>query len=319
MARRLSKQQRRRIDRSQHAVDLNDPNHFHGLVISHRGGEIEVEPASGGNSLFCKLRSNLDAIVCGDRVVYQQQAQQQPSIIAILPRDNLLQRLDGFGNIKAVAANVSQMLLCLSIEPAANLFLLDQFLLSAEQQRVEALIVLNKIDLAGVADVDPFHLKAIYQPLGYEVLPTSIHNAVNIDALQQHCIGKINVISGVSGVGKSSITQAILPQIDIPIGAISEVNREGRHTTRTSRLYHLPQGGDLIDTPGVRGFNPVLDPQQPIAAGFRDIATAAQYCRFSNCRHINEPDCAVLQAVQDQTIYPSRYENYLKLLQDSEK
>jgi len=320
MARRLSKQQRRRIDRSQQAVDLNDPNNFQGLVISHRGGEIEVEPASGGDNLFCNMRSNLGVIVCGDRVVYQQPAQQQqPSIIAILPRDNLLQRLDGFGNIKAVAANVSQMLICLSIEPAPNLFLLDQFLLSAEQQRIEALIVLNKIDLAGAADDDPFQLKAIYQPLGYDVLPSSIHNHINIDALQQHCIGKINVISGVSGVGKSSITQAILPQIDIPIGEISEVNREGRHTTRTSRLYHLPQGGDLIDTPGVRGFNPVLDPQQPIAAGFREIAAAAQFCRFSNCRHINEPGCAVLQAVQDQTIYPSRYENYLKLLQDSEK
>ena len=318
MPRRLSKQQKRRIDRAQQAVDLNDPNNFQGLVISHRGGEIEVEPAAAGDNLFCKMRSNLGAIVCGDRVAYQQQ-NNDPSIIAILPRDNLLQRLDGFGHIKAVAANVTQILICLSIEPAPNLFLLDQFLLSAEQQRIQPLIVLNKIDLKAAGDDDPFELQKIYHPIGYEVLHTSIKNHQHIDTLQQHCIGQVNVISGVSGVGKSSITQAILPQTDIPIGEISEVNREGKHTTRTSRLYHLPLGGDLIDTPGVRGFNPVLDPLQPIAAGFREINEAAQSCRFSNCRHTHEPGCAVLAAVQSGEIFAGRYENYLKLLQDSEK
>ena len=317
MARRLSKQQQRRIDRAQQAVDLNDPDNHQGLVISHRGGVIEVEPGDKRENIFCKLRSNLGAIVCGDRVVYQQQ-NSDPSIIAILPRDNLLQRLDGFGQVKAVAANVSQLLICLSIEPEPNLFLLDQFLLSAEQQRINALIVLNKIDLAAGIE-DPFDLQKIYAPMGYEILHTSIKNQRNIELLQQHCIDQVNVISGVSGVGKSSITQAILPQVEIPIGEISEVNREGKHTTRTSRLYHLPRGGDLIDTPGVRGFNPVLDKQQPVANGFREISDAAQSCRFSNCRHINEPGCAVLAAVQTGEIFAGRYENYLKLLQEREK
>ena len=318
MARRLSKQQKRRIDRAQKAVDLNDPNNHQGRVISHRGGEIEVEPASDDDNLFCKIRSNLGVIVCGDHVVYQQQ-HNETSIIAILPRDNLLQRLDGFGHVKAVAANVTQILICLSIEPEPNLFLLDQFLLSAEQQSINPLIVLNKIDLKQAGDDDPFELKRIYAPLGYEILHTSIKNHQHIDTLQQRCIDQVNVISGVSGVGKSSITQAILPQTEIPIGEISEVNREGKHTTRTSRLYHLPLGGDLIDTPGVRGFNPVLDPRQSIADGFREISAAAQSCRFSNCRHINEPGCAVLASVQSGEIDPGRYENYLKLLQDSEK
>lgn len=314
-ARRLSKQQKRRIDRAQQSVDLSDPNNHQGLVISHRGGMIEVEPEKHPEaSLFCKLRSNLGVIVCGDRVAYQLN-EHNPSIIAILPRDNLLQRLDGFGHIKAVAANVSQILICLAIEPAPNLFLLDQYLLSAEQQNIQALIILNKIDLKNPGDDDPFDLQAIYQPLGYEVLQTSIHNHVHIERLQQSCIDQVNVISGVSGVGKSSITQAILPNIDISIGEISEANREGRHTTRTSRLYHLPLGGDLIDTPGVRGFNPVLDTNRSIADGFREIRDAAQRCRFSNCRHINEPGCAVLSALESGEIHASRYQSYLKLQQ----
>ena len=308
--RRLSHQQKRRIRQAQDAVDLNDSNNHHGLVISHRGGEVEVEDA-GGATIFCHLRANLGAIVSGDRIIYREQ-DGHPTIVAIQPRDNLLRRQDGFGQTKNVAANVSQLLICLAVEPEPNRFLLDQYLLSAEQQHIQALIILNKIDLLEGNVEDPFRLKAIYESLGYPVLHTSIERQLHIDRLQQACVGHVNVISGVSGVGKSSLTKAILPEIDIPIGAISEVNREGRHTTRTSRLYHLPMGGDLIDTPGVRGFNPVIDDGINIAEGFREIRQTAQDCRFSNCRHQREPGCAVLGAVERGAIDSGRYDSYLK-------
>ncbi|NNE64385.1 MAG: ribosome small subunit-dependent GTPase A, partial [Gammaproteobacteria bacterium] len=121
------------------------------------------------------------------------------------------------------------------------------------------------------------------------------------------------VLSGVSGVGKSSITAALLPQEDIKIAEISEANEEGRHTTRTSRLYHLPQNGQLIDTPGVRGFNPLLDSNQQLSAGFREISQKAENCRFANCRHLNEPQCAVIEAVENGEIAESRYQNFLRL------
>lgn len=315
--RRLSHQQKRRIKSAQQAVDLNDENNYRGLVIAHHGGEIEVEPETVRQAnIQCHIRANLGTIVCGDRVVYREQENDAaPTIIAIQPRSNLLQRQDGFGNIKAVAANVTQILVCLAVEPEPNLFLLDQYLLSAEQQAIQAVIVLNKVDLLEPEDSDPFELKKIYQPLGYEVLHTSMRNQLHIDQLQQHCRDHVNVISGVSGVGKSSLTKAILPEIDIRIGEISEISKEGRHTTRTSRLYHLPLGGDLIDTPGVRGFNPVLDPNQPVAAGFREIDKQAQFCQFSNCKHLNEPKCAVIAAVESGDIDSGRYQNYLKLLQ----
>ena len=314
--RRLSQQQKRRIEQTQAAVDINHHDNHPGLVISHRGGEVEVEALDGDQAnIQCNLRSNLDSIVCGDRVIYQQ-SEHGATIVAIQPRENLLQRLDGFGQIKAVAANVTQLIICLSVEPQPNLFLLDQYLLSAEQQGIQALIVLNKIDLLDDSDSDPFNLIKIYQPLGYQILFTSIKNQHNIDRLQQHCRGHTNVISGVSGVGKSSLTRAILPDVDIRIGKISEASKEGRHTTRTSRLYHLPLGGDLIDTPGVRGFNPVADPAQTIASGFREISQAGHNCKFSNCRHVNEPKCAVIMAVENGDIDSGRYQNYLKLLEE---
>lgn len=313
--RRLSHQQKRRIKSAQQAVDINDAHNHPGLVIAHHGGEIEVEPeAPGLANVQCHIRANLGTIVCGDRVVYHQ-AEGAPTIIAIQPRSNLLQRQDGFGNIKAVAANVTQILICLAVEPEPNMFLLDQYLLSAEQQGIHALIVLNKVDLLHPDDSDPFDLKKIYEPLGYEILYTSLLEQKHIDQLQQHCVDQVNVISGVSGVGKSSLTKAILPTIDIRIGEISVISKEGRHTTRTSRLYHLPLGGDLIDTPGVRGFNPVLDPNQPIAAGFREIDEQAQFCQFSNCKHLNEPKCAVIAAVESGEIEICRYQHYLKLLE----
>ncbi len=179
--RRLSQQQKRRIQQSQAVVDLNDENNHSGLVISHRGGEVEVEPLERNQeNLQCNLRANLGTIVSGDRAVYQQ-TDQEAIIIAIQPRDNLLQRVDGFGQVKAVAANVTQLIICLSIEPEPNLFLLDQYLLSAEQQGIKALIVLNKIDLVQDIDSDPFGLRKIYQPLDYQVLYTSIKDHYHIE------------------------------------------------------------------------------------------------------------------------------------------
>jgi ribosome biogenesis GTPase / thiamine phosphate phosphatase len=317
--RKLSHQQKRRISKAQQSINPDDENTHQGLIISHHGGEVEVQPDEQGEpNIHCKLRTNLGAIVCGDEVYYRKE-NHDLSIIAIKPRQNLLQRLDGFGQLKAVAANVTQLLICLSIEPEPNLFLLDQYLLSAEQQQIDVLIVLNKIDLVDGNNPDPFELKKIYQPMGYQVIHTSIMNNFNIDTLQHCCSEHTNVISGVSGVGKSSITKAILPETEIPIGEISEVNKEGKHTTRTSRLYHLPLGGILIDTPGVRGFNPVFDENIPIASGFREINELAQNCQFSNCNHTHEPRCAVTNAVNSAEISKNRYENYLKLLQESQK
>ena len=312
--RKLSQHQKKRIQGAQDAISSDSRNHAEGLVISHHGGKIVVE-SSDRKIIVCAVKSNLGTIVCGDIAVYEQTAESEYRVIAIHPRHNLLQRIDGFGHLKSVAANLSQLLICLAIKPAPNLFLLDQYLISAEQQKINAVIVLNKSDMLEEGLVDPFELKSIYQPLGYKVLLASVKTINGMDELKSLLDHNTSVLSGVSGVGKSSITKALLPEIEVKISEISEANEEGRHTTRTSRLYHLPNSAILIDTPGVRGFNPVLDDRIPVSAGFREINRFSSNCRFSNCRHINEPKCAVVEAVSRNEITDSRYQHYLRLVE----
>jgi len=313
--RRLSQLQKNRIRQAQDAISANDENHIEGLVISHHGGKIIVESANI-RSIECRVRSNLGTIVCGDRVTCENTAASEYRVVAIQPRHNFLQRLDGFGQPKSVAANISQLLICLAVIPEPNLFLLDQYLVSAEQQDINAVIILNKIDLLTEQEEDPYHLESIYAPLGYTVLSISVKSGYGMDRLASVFDNNSSVLSGVSGVGKSSITQALLPDEDIKIADISEANEEGRHTTRTSRLYHLENDGQLIDTPGIRGFNPLLDQNKPLGDGFREIHQFAADCRFNNCRHLNEPECAVRSAVTRDEIADSRYQNYLKMLGD---
>jgi ribosome biogenesis GTPase len=309
--RRLSQQQKQRIEAAQSAYRQSD-SHQQGLVVSHQGGRIlvELEP---GVLIDCKIKSNLGSIVCGDKVAIEAGTNQEHRVMAILPRENLLQRVDGFGQVRVVAANITQLIICLAVSPEPNLFLLDQYLLSAEQQGVDAIILINKIDLLPATD-DPFEINTIYQPLGYEVLCTSVETNQGMDQFRQMLVGQLSVLSGVSGVGKSSLTSYLLPNETIKIASISEANEEGRHTTRTSRLYHLTSGGELIDTPGVRGFSPFVDGTRPLSHGFREMLEASGGCRFHNCQHLDEPDCAVIDAVANGKINSSRYQNYLKML-----
>jgi ribosome biogenesis GTPase len=309
--RRLSQQQKKRIEAAQSAYRQSD-EHQQGQVVSHQGGRIlvELEP---GTAIDCKIKSNLGNIVCGDQVAIETVNNDEHRVMAILPRENLLQRVDGFGQVRAVAANISQLLVCLAVAPEPNQFLLDQYLLSAEQQDIDVTIVINKIDLLASQD-DPFGIAGIYRPLGYEVIFTSVKTDQGMSEFRHMLTGQLSVLSGVSGVGKSSLTSYLLPDEPIKIADISAANEEGRHTTRTSRLYHLSGGGELIDTPGVRGFSPFVDNARPLAHGFRELLEVSGACRFHNCQHLDEPDCAVIDAVSRGKIAASRYQNYLKML-----
>ena len=150
--------------------------------------------------------------------------------------------------------------------------------------------------------------------MGYEVVHASVKNGQGMNRFKHLLPDQVSVLSGVSGVGKSSLTQWLLPAEKIKIASISAANEEGRHTTRASRLYHLPEGGDLIDTPGIRGFSPFVDSERPVAYGFREIRDLGEQCRFHNCLHRGEPKCAVIEAVTAGRIATSRFENYRKML-----
>ncbi|MFT5504441.1 MAG: ribosome biogenesis GTPase [Gammaproteobacteria bacterium] len=307
--RKLSQHQKARIDKAQQVANASTTG-IQAQVISHHGGKLLIEDEQG-QRLEASIKSNLGAIVSGDFVVVETDDKFANRVISVKPRKSLLRRQDGFGHLKYVAANITQMIICCAVKPVPNLLLLDQYILSAEQQNIESLIVLNKSDLLPPDSIDPFCLKSIYEPLEYKVLTLSVKSGEGLDTLNQCLKDQQSLIGGVSGVGKSSIIQFILPDEDIRIGAISEANSEGKHTTRTSRLYRLAAGGDLIDTPGVRGFTPEIDPDIPVSWGFREISNYAQLCKFANCRHLNEPACAVVDAVSSGQIASSRYHNYL--------
>lgn len=315
--RRLSHQQQRRIKQSHQSlndIDTDNEHTFEGLVISHRGGLINVEDKRNGQLIRCKARTNLGSIICGDKVVVKA-IKKDHVIAAIRERDNIIQRVDGFGKIHSVAANISQLVIFMSVVPEPNLFLLDQYLISAEINHLKPLIVLNKTDLLSDEDPDPFHLKQIYQTLGYSIHYISLKNDEPLQSLEHELKQHVNLISGVSGAGKSSLVKKILPQQQqIKVAEISEFNKEGRHTTRASTLYHLPCGGQLIDTPGIRGFNPVFNDINEIKQGFIEISELATHCKFNNCEHLHEPSCAVLEALEKGEISSSRYEHYVKLL-----
>ncbi len=314
--RRLSRQQQQRIRAAQDAHAASSANQ-QGLVITHQGGRVLVE-LDQGDIVDCKIKSNLGTLVCGDRVGLEITDQEERRVVAILERDNLLQRVDGFGQARAVAANVSQLIVCLAVVPEPNLYLLDQYLLSAEQAQIDACILLNKMDLAAEA-TNLFGLEEIYQPLGYPILRTSVKSGQGMKQFSEILVNQVSVLSGVSGVGKSSLTNWLLPDENIKIAEISAANAEGRHTTRSSRLYHLEGGGDLIDTPGVRGFSPFINRDRPLGDGFREISRFSADCRFHNCSHRQEPNCAVNAAADRGDIHPQRYQNYLKLLQQSDE
>jgi ribosome biogenesis GTPase len=313
--RRLSQQQRKRIQQTQDA-QTDNAEHETGQVISHQGGRLLVELDAGLN-IECKIKSNLGSIVCGDFVTVETTSQGEHRAIAISPRHSLLQRVDALGQIRTLASNITQLVVCLAVAPEPNLYLLDQYLLSAEQQQIDACILLNKVDLCG-DDKDPFQILEIYQPLGYPVIQTSVKSGQGMARFEKLLSTRISVISGVSGVGKSSLTSHLLPEEIIKIAELSSANEEGRHTTRSSRLYHLTGGGDLIDTPGVRGFSPFVDESKPLARGFREIQELASQCRFHNCLHLNEPRCAVIDAYKTGSINSSRYQSYLKMLEQNQ-
>jgi ribosome biogenesis GTPase len=174
---------------------------------------------------------------------------------------------------------------------------------------IEAAVVWNKSDLSAPRPDD----LAAYERIGYSIIATSAAAASGLDSLRARLAGKISMLVGQSGVGKSSLINLLVPGAEVAVGEISAATEEGRHTTTASMMHTLPEGGRLIDSPGVRDFQPALDAAADVERGFRELREVAHDCRFSDCRHLREPDCAVREAVADGRISPRRYESYRRV------
>ena len=298
----------------------------HGLVICNYGQTLAVEDEAGKRHR-CTPRKKIGALVCGDKVIWQATTADEGVVVALQPRQSLLVRPDSHGEVKPIAANVSHLLVVttLRLHDTAELVtetddlidtdLIDRYLVAAELCRLQAVIVINKTDLLSRAALDQaMRILEVYRTIGYLVLFTSAEQRQGIDALIAILKDHTSVFSGPSGVGKSSLVKALLPDREIRVGEVSESTGAGRHTTTLATHYHLPHGGSLIDSPGVRDFGLWhVDPAQ-IAQGFVEFQHYAQSCRFANCSHLAEPGCAMQLAVEKGNISALRFDSYRRIV-----
>ncbi|MBM7061222.1 small ribosomal subunit biogenesis GTPase RsgA [Pseudomonas sp. UL073] len=286
-----------------------------GLVIAHFGVTVEVEAEEDGQTYRCHLRANLPPLVTGDRVAWRAGNQGNGVIVAQLPRRSELCRPDSRGQLKPVAANVDLIVIVFAPLPEPHANLIDRYLVAAEHAGIRPLLLLNKADLIdehNAAALDS--LLAVYRQLGYPLLEVSAHGGGGMQELQRLLDGHVSVFVGQSGVGKSSLVNSLLPEVDTRVGALSELTGKGTHTTTTARLFHFPGGGDLIDSPGIREFGLVHVSRADIEDGFIEFRDLLGRCRFRDCQHDREPGCALLKALEDGRVQPQRLASYRHIL-----
>lgn len=285
-----------------------------GRVVVRHGANLAVEDRQG-QVVHCLCRQNIGHPVCGDRVVWQRTADGQGVVTAILPRASVLSRPDYSGRDKPLAANLTRLVVLIAPEPEPSGYLVDQYLVAAESIGVEALVVGNKMDLLEGRAREAFQQRfAHYPAIGYPTYWISLREPESINTLTDALAGQTSVLVGQSGVGKSSLVKALLPDREIQIGRLSKATGLGRHTTSAATCYRLPGEGSLIDSPGVRSFRLGEIDRLQLERGFRELQPYLGQCRFADCRHDREPDCAVRQAVSEGAIAEERLANFQHLL-----
>lgn len=310
---RIEKIQAERIARANRAADDQDELEIDtghaqtGLVITRYGQRLLVESESG--ELFqCTGRRNIELSVAGDQVVFQTTDNNEGVVTALLKRDNSLTRSQ-----KLIAANIDELWLVVAIAPHYQFELIDRYLVVAENANLPINIVVNKIELS-----DNFeqvkHDFSMYESVGYNVSYVSVKAQTNVAEFKTQLNDKTHIFLGQSGVGKSSLINELIPDLNLRVNEISTKSKLGKHTTTNTTLYHIPSGGDLIDSPGIREFQLDELTDKEILSGFREFKPYIGQCKFRNCAHINEPKCAIKTAVEEGAIHMQRYHNYLQLI-----
>lgn len=338
--RRLTEQQQRRIQQQQKTrqEDVDTSHELEGLVVQHYGRQLEVQalsvpdehpikpetkpgepeafwkPIELGSVWRCHTRTNLEALVTGDRVKWQADPNTGLGIIsAIHPRSSLLTRPDRYHKVKPVAANISLIVIVFAVIPDPAPTLIDRYLVACADADIPALLVLNKIDLLKEND-RLLQLVAEYQALGYEIIQTQFTG--DLTQLMQRIDGETVAFVGQSGVGKSSLINTIVPNAAQKTNIISENSALGQHTTTSTRLIAFGENGALIDSPGIREFGLWHLNLDKIEHGFPEIFNLLGHCQYRNCTHTHEKQCALKQAAEAGEILPRRLDSYLRLIQE---
>ena len=290
-----------------------------GLVITRFGQHADVEDPETGIIHRCNLRRSIQSLVSGDRVVWRPGVEALQGINGVVEavheRESMLTRPDYYDGVKAVAANVNQIIIVSAVLPELSLNIIDRYLIAAETVGIPPLIVLNKVDLLEAEDRKQVEQTlALYQDIGYEVRLVSSETGEGLDGLREDLKGHISIFAGQSGVGKSSLVNSLMPEVDAEVGDVSENSGLGQHTTTAARLYHFPDGGDLVDSPGVREFGLWhLEPEQ-VTEAFVEFRDYLGGCKFRDCKHGNDPGCIIREAVEEGKIHQARYDSYHKII-----
>ncbi len=301
-----------------------------GLVIKNTGSWFDVRTADG-EVVQCKVKGNFrlkgirstSPVVVGDYVSFEKNQEGTAFISAVDDRRNCIVRkasnLSKQSHI--LAANIDMCLLVVTLkEPVTFPVFIDRVLATAEAYSVNVTIVINKADLLDDEELAQAHeLAHLYKSLGYDTHIVSVLHDEGIEPLADSLKDKVTLLAGNSGVGKSALINRLVPTANARTSSVSEAHLSGTHTTTFSSMYDLPGGGELIDVPGVKGFGTFNFSREEVSHYFREIFAVGRQCRFGNCIHLNEPGCAVLQAVENGEISPSRYNSYLNMLDDMEE
>ncbi len=310
----------KRADKAEETLQSSDLGpETEGIIISHFGTQVEVEGTQApyeGISTRCNMRANLGQLVTGDKVVWRPKHTEGGVVVARADRDTLLQRPDMHGRLKPVAANIDFIVVVIAAEPVPHANLIDRYLVAAETVDIPPVILLNKCDLIDDTNKEALDsLLQTYTDLGYRVIRTSTKNDASMSELYEFLKDKISVFVGQSGVGKSSLIGTLLPDIEISVGELSQKRKKGTHTTTTARLFHMPIGGDLIDSPGIREFGLWHISEDELLEGFIEFRPHLGYCKFRDCAHEQEPGCAIREALENGEITAHRFESYLRIRQ----
>lgn len=322
--RRVSANHQRRLKHADSKIEWDDSqlgDAQEGTIISRFGMHVDVE-ATDGTQRRCNIRRTIKSLVTGDKVVWRPGNETLAGISGIVeavhPRESVLTRPDFYDGVKPIAANINQIVIVSAILPELSINIIDRYLVACETLEVEPLIVLNKIDLLDEASrqfVD--EVMDIYRALRYRVLMVSSKTGDGMKALETELTNRISIFAGQSGVGKSSLLNALLypEEGKILVNDVSDNSGLGQHTTTAARMYHFPHGGDVIDSPGVREFGLWhLDPEQ-VTQGFIEFRDYLGSCKFRDCKHDTDPGCAIRAALERGEIAAERFENYHRILE----
>nr|WP_241242196.1 small ribosomal subunit biogenesis GTPase RsgA [Thalassotalea sp. G2M2-11] len=289
-----------------------------GTVISRFGQHADIE-ADDGSIYRCNMRRSIDSLICGDKVVWRQGKQTEHSISGVIEavheRSSVLSRPDVYDGVKPIAANISQIIIVSSVLPAFNADIIDRYLVAAENTGIEPIILLNKIDLFTEENQKEIEQQLdIYRDIGYRIIYVSNKTQAGIEQLKAQLQNNTSIFVGQSGVGKSTLTNSLMPNLSVHTQEVSENSGLGQHTTTVARLYHFAQGGDLIDSPGIREFGLWhLTPEQ-VCQGFIEFADHLGLCKFRDCKHQSDPGCALVAASLANQVHPKRLASFQKIL-----